>query len=250
MPERARLIGETLLRVDRVGSTNDLLRSLAQHGAHEGTVALAREQTGGRGRMGRTWASPPGGLWLSILLRPDDPSDPRVGLAAAVGVAEALRRVSGAEAGLKWPNDLVLHGRKVGGLLVESVPPWAVVGIGVNVNVDRALFPAEVRAVAISLAEAVGAEVDIEEVLRAVLAEVDEAHAAYRAGRIDDVLARWRRFSVTLGQPVRVQSGERIIEGIALDIDADGALLVGDADHPPTRVVGGDVTVLRGGGRP
>src|SRR3989304_5183823 len=81
-------------------------------------------------------------------------------LAAAVGVAEALRRVSGAEVGLKWPNDLVLHGRKVGGLLVESVPPWAVLGIGVNVNVDRALFPAEIRAVAISLAEAVGAGVD------------------------------------------------------------------------------------------
>src|SRR3989304_5751762 len=205
---------------------------------------------GGAGGTGRPWACRRGGCGLSIRLRPDDPADPRVGLAAAVGVAEALRRVSGAEVGLKWPNDLVLHGRKVGGLLVESVPPWAVVGIGVNVNVDRALFPAEVRAVAISLAEAVGAEVDIEEVLRAVLAEVDEAHAAYRAGRIDDVLARWRRFSVTLGQPVRVQSGERIIEGIALDIDADGALLVGDPDHPPTRVVGGDVTVLRGGGRP
>lgn len=250
MPERARLIGETLLRADRLGSTNDLLRSLAQRGAREGTVVLAREQTGGRGRMGRTWASPPGGLWLSILLRPDDPFDPRVGLAAAVGVAAALRRVSGAEVGLKWPNDLVLHGRKVGGVLVESVPPWAVVGIGVNVNVDRALLPAEIRAVAISLAEAVGAEVDIEEVLRAVLAEVDEAYAAYRAGRIDDVLARWRDLSVTLGQPVRVQSGERFIEGIALDIDADGALLVGGPDRVPTRVVGGDVTVLRGGGRP
>ncbi len=250
MPEQARLIGETLVRADRVASTNDLLRLLAQRGAAEGTVVLAREQTGGRGRMGRTWVSPAGGLWLSILLRPADPSDPRIGLAVAVGVADALRQVSAADVGLKWPNDLVLRGRKVGGVLVESVPPCAVAGIGVNVNVDRAQFPAEIRSTAISLLEAVGAKVDLEEVLRVVLAGVDDAYAAHRAGRIDDILARWRRLCVTLGQVVRVQSGERLIEGVALDIDRDGALLVSGPDGVPTRVLGGDVTVLQGGGRP
>ncbi len=249
-PERARLIGSTLLRVDRVGSTNDLLRALVQESAREGTVVVAREQTGGRGRMGRPWASPPGGLWLSILLHPEDPADPRLALVVAVGVAEAARSRSGAAVALKWPNDLVLGGRKVGGVLVESVPPWAVAGIGLNVNVDRAHFPGQLGETALSLAAAVGHDLDLDEMLSAVLDHVEEAYAAYRADGGGEVLDRWRHLSATLGHLVRVHSGGRVVEGIAQDIDADGALLIRRGDGPPVRVIGGDVTVLSGGGRP
>jgi BirA family biotin operon repressor/biotin-[acetyl-CoA-carboxylase] ligase len=237
------------VRVDRVGSTNDLARALAEEGAREGTVVVAREQTGGRGRMGRAWASPPGGLWLSVLLQPDDPADPRLALVVGIGVVEALRGNAGAAIGLKWPNDLMLGGRKVGGVLVESAPPWAVAGIGVNVNVDRADLPAGVRAAAVSLAEVLGRHLDLEEVGASVLTGLDEVYAAYRAGRTAEVLARWRRLSVTTGRLVRVQAGGRVIEGTALDIDDDGALLVVPPGGTPQRLLGGDVTVLDGGGR-
>ncbi|MDQ7848918.1 MAG: biotin--[acetyl-CoA-carboxylase] ligase [Armatimonadota bacterium] len=244
MRTRTRLVGSTLLRVDRLGSTNDLLRSLAQQGASEGTAVVAREQTAGRGRMGRSWASPPGGLWLSVLLRPPRPADLRLALAAAVGAAEGVRGASGAPVGLKWPNDLVLQRRKVGGVLVEAIPPWAVVGIGVNVNLDRALLPPDVRKSAVSLAEVVGHMVDLDAVLDGVLAGLDHAYDALRHGRGDEVLDRWRRLSVTLGQPVRVRIGGRVVQGIAVDIDAAGALLVAGSAGAPVRVLAGDVTLL------
>ncbi len=244
MRRQTRLVGSTLLRVDRLGSTNDLLRSLARQGAAEGTVVVAREQTAGRGRMGRSWASPPGGLWLSVLLRPPRPADLRLALVAAVGTAEGVRRASGAPVGLKWPNDLVLQERKVGGVLVEAAPPWAVVGIGVNVNVERALLPPDVRERAVCLAEVVGHTVDLDAVLEGVLAGVDDAYDALRRGRGEEVLDRWRRLSVTLGRPARVRTGGRLIEGIAVDIDATGALLIAGSAGAPVRVLTGDVTLL------
>ena len=241
---QARLVGGTLLRVDRLGSTNDLLRSLAQQGAAEGTTVVAREQTAGRGRLGRIWASPPGGLWLSVLLRPPEPADLLLALAAAVGTAEGLRRTSSAPVGLKWPNDLVLQGRKVGGVLVEAVPPWAVVGIGVNVNVERAMLPPDVREAAVSLAEVVGHTVDLDAALDGVLGGLDDAYDTLRRGGKDDVLDRWRRLNVTLGRPVRVRTGGRVVQGIAVDIDAAGALLVAGPGGGRVRVLAGDVTVL------
>lgn len=245
----SRLIGAVLLRVDRATSTNDLLRDLAARGAREGTVVVAREQSGGRGRRGRPWLSPPGGLWLSLLLRPPDPADGRIGLAVAVGVAEAVRAITGAAVGLKWPNDLMLDERKVGGILVESAPPLVIVGIGVNANVDPAALPAETSATATSLAAALGREVDLDAVLAAVLAGIDDVYGAFRAGHLGEILARWRDLSVTLGRPVQVRNGAEVIEGTALDIDNDGALLIERSDGGRSRVIGGDVTVLAGGGR-
>ncbi len=249
--ERARLIGGTLVRVDRVGSTNDLLRTLLLRGAGEGTAVVAREQTAGRGRMGRPWASPPGGLWLSVLLRPDDPSDSRLALLVAVGVAEALHRIGAAAVGVKWPNDLVAGGRKCGGVLVESLPPWVVAGIGVNVHVDPTRFPPPLRAQAASLTEQIG-DADLEEVLVAVLAGLEDVYAAYRAGQVAMLLDRWRALSVTLGQPVRIRSGGpgaggHEVAGVARDIDAAGALVIDRADGGPVRVLAGDVSVLPGG---
>jgi BirA family biotin operon repressor/biotin-[acetyl-CoA-carboxylase] ligase len=245
-----RLLGRAVLRCDRVASTNDLLHTLAARGAGEGTVVVAREQTAGRGRLGRMWASPRGGLWFSVLLRPSDPADARLGLMVAVGVAEALRTVSGADVRIKWPNDLVLAGRKVGGILVEVRPPWAIVGIGVNVNVDPLDLPIEVRERATSLAAVSGRECDLADVLAGVLDGVDEVYAAYGSGTVEDVLERWRDLNITLGRFVEVRAGDRVVEGTALDIDGDGALLVAGPDGQAARVLSGDVTILAGGGRP
>lgn len=241
----------TVHRVERATSTNDLLRTMAMAGAPPGTVVVARTQSAGRGRLGRTWASPPGGLWCSVLLElPDVPS--RLPLLVAVAAAEAARAVSGADVRVKWPNDLVLAGRKVGGILVEALPPHAVVGVGLNVRVDLAALPPEVRAEAGSLLpaggspagqrlapdDAVGAALDR---LLAALARVLDAG---RAGRGEEVLARWRHLCVTLGQPVRVATGREVVEGEAVDVDPDGALVV-RTPGGVRRLVAGEVTQVR-----
>lgn len=244
------LIGAVLIRVDRAASTNDLLRALAERGAPEGTVVVAREQTGGRGRMGRAWVSPPGGLWCSLLLRPPDPADGRIALTVAVGAAEGVRKVCGAGVGLKWPNDLILEGRKLGGILVESIPPVVIVGVGINVNVDTRTLPPEIAETATSLSASLGHEVDLEGILTSVLDEVEGAYGALRAGRGEDVLAHWRRLSVTLGRSVRIQNGAEMLEGRAIDIDTAGALLVERSGGGRTRVIGGDLTVLEEDSRP
>ncbi len=238
-----------MLAVDRTASTNDLLRELAERGAPEGTVVVAREQSAGRGRRGRAWLSPPGGLWLSLLLRPPDPADGRIALAAAVGTAEGIRKVCGATVGLKWPNDLMLDGRKVGGILVEAVPPCVIVGVGVNVNVDRASLPDEVADAATSLAEALGHPVDLDAAQAAVVDGIDQAYATLVAGRAEEVVERWRRYNVTLGRPVRIEGATEMQEGRAIDVDEDGALVVEVSGGRRVRVIAGDVTVLEGGGR-
>ncbi|MGH2453985.1 MAG: biotin--[acetyl-CoA-carboxylase] ligase [bacterium] len=248
-PSTPRLLGATVLRVDRATSTNDLLRELAAQGAREGTVVVAREQSAGRGRRGRAWLSPPGGLWCSLLLRPPDPSDGRIALAAAVGAAEGIRTVCGISVGLKWPNDLMLGRGKVGGILVESVPPAVILGVGINVNVDPATFPARIAGGAASLAAVLHYPVDLEGVLVAVLAGIDAAYGMLRAGRAAELLQRWRRFSVTLGRPVRIDDGAGLVEGLAIDVDADGALLVEATGGKRTRVIAGDVTMLDVGGQ-
>ncbi|HEV8339823.1 MAG TPA: biotin--[acetyl-CoA-carboxylase] ligase [bacterium] len=247
---RSRLIGAVLIRVDRAVSTNDLLREMAGSGAQEGTVLVAREQTGGRGRMGRAWFSPPGGLWWSLLLRPPDPADARIPLTVAVGVAEGVRTACGADVGLKWPNDLILEGRKLGGILVESMPPRVIVGVGINVNMDAPTLPAEIAETATSLSASLGHEIDLDALLRAVLDGVEGAYRMLMAGRGDEVLAHWRRLSVTLGRPVQVQHGAERLHGRAIDIDAAGALLVEPSGGGRTRVIGGDLTVLEGERRP
>lgn len=258
----------TVHRVERATSTNHLLRTMAMAGAPPGTVVVARTQSAGRGRLGRTWASPPGGLWCSVLLElPDVPS--RLPLLVAVAAADAARAVSGADVRVKWPNDLVLAGRKVGGILVEALPPHAVVGIGLNVRVDLAALPPEVRAEAGSLLPAGGSraaeasrrtgayapaasegvdpdEVDevVEAALDRLLGALAQVHDAERAGRGDEVLARWRHLCVTLGQPVRVATGREVVEGEAVDVDPDGALVV-RTPGGVRRLVAGEVTQVR-----
>ena len=224
---------------DSIPSTNGRARELAAEGASD-VVVLADEQTGGRGRLNREWSSPSGGIWLSILFRPETPpaQTPIFTLAAAVAVTKAARE-AGVDAGIKWPNDVLVDGEKLVGILTEMEGEadrvsWVIVGPGINANVDAAeLVPG-----ATSLREQAG-DVDRRVFTQRVLEEFD----ALRTDP-DDVLPAWRDLSSTLGQRVRVETPGGEVVGEAIDVEFPGSLIV-DTDEGTVRVTAGDCEHLR-----
>ena len=231
---------------DAIGSTNDRARELAAEGA-EDVVVLADEQTGGRGRLDREWVGPSGGVWLSLLVRPDVPPAhaPLLTLAAAVAVTRAARE-AGVDAEIKWPNDVLVAdesaergGRKLTGILTEMEGEadrvsWAVVGIGVNANVAADRLPDD----ATSVQNEVG-PVDRRAFVQRLLETFDELRADP-----DAVLPAWRDYAATLGRRVRVETPGGTVEGEAVDVAMPGALVV-DTDEGRVRVHAGDCDHLR-----
>lgn len=228
---------------DALPSTNDRARELAAEGAADVAV-IADRQTAGRGRLDREWASPPGGIWVSVLVRPSLPVD-RVSIltfAAAVAVVRAAAE-AGVEARLKWPNDVLItddeEERKLAGILTESSTrngrlQWAIIGIGVNANVDRDDLPPG----SISLQDLVGG-VDRTAVTEALLAAFDRLRGD-QAG----VVEAWRTHTVTLGRRVEITTGDGSFTGVATDIDETGRLLV-ETETGVERVAVGDCRHLR-----
>ncbi|WP_423751660.1 biotin--[acetyl-CoA-carboxylase] ligase [Salinirarus marinus] len=212
---------------DSVASTNDRARDLAADGASD-VVVVADEQTGGRGRLKRAWSSPSGGVWASLVLRPDRPPAhvPVFTLAAAVAVARACRE-AGAPAVIKWPNDVLVDGseRKLAGVLTEMEGEadrvsWLVVGAGVNANVDADALPPG----ATSVREEAG-DVDRRRFLQRTL---ETFHELWEDP--DRILPAWRELSVTLDRRVRVETATEVLEGEAVDVTFPGALVVRTAD--------------------
>jgi BirA family biotin operon repressor/biotin-[acetyl-CoA-carboxylase] ligase len=246
-----RVIGRDIRYVTSVPSTNTTAMAMAQNGAAEGTAVVAETQTGGKGRLGRTWVSPPGNLYLSIILRPPLPTHkaPLITLMGAVAVALAVRKATGIEAGIKWPNDILVKDRKVGGLLTEmSAEPdrlkHVVLGLGLNVNQDHDALPDGIRGTATSLAETRGNAMDRTLVLRALLEELDTWYESFLRDEIL-VLNAWRRLNVTLGREVAVNGQGSMLRGLAKDIDKEGRLVVVQADGTAHAVAAGDVTLLK-----
>ncbi|MCX5893980.1 MAG: biotin--[acetyl-CoA-carboxylase] ligase [Deltaproteobacteria bacterium] len=241
-----RLIGP-VHHFEAVASTNDLAKELAAQGAPEGTLVVAEAQTRGRGRLGRQWESPAGtGLYVSLLLRPPLPPSemPQITLTTAVAVARALKRVAGVAPGIKWPNDLLLNGKKLGGILTEMETEseqirHLVVGLGLNVN--NAAFPAELQPIATSLALATGRPHSRVKILQAWLEEFEELYGRFLAREFAGILEEWRSLTVTLGHRVTVRQGPLTICGQALDVAADGALLVQTASGEVVRVTSGEI---------
>ncbi|HKV46100.1 MAG TPA: biotin--[acetyl-CoA-carboxylase] ligase [bacterium] len=246
-----RLIGRTVCWHESLPSTNDLAVQLTGLPAPEGTVVLADEQTAGRGRLGRPWASPRGGIWLSVILRPAFPLErvSLVGLAAAVATARAIREITELPARVKWPNDVLVGGSKIVGILTEATAgaEWVVVGVGINANIPLAALPLVGGYPATSLQALLGHPVDREGLIRAVLRELDQGYAELGTGGTGGMLRRWREISDTLGRSVRVEMPDGAIEGTALDVDDAGALLVRLDDGEIRRVVAGDLRVREPG---
>jgi BirA family biotin operon repressor/biotin-[acetyl-CoA-carboxylase] ligase len=231
----------------QIGSTNDVAASWAMAGAPDGAVVLADEQTAGRGRYDRIWmAAPASSLLMSVILRPEIAPEylPRVTLMGAVALAEVLG-AWGLMPGIKWPNDVLLEGRKVSGILAEGV--WAtdrleavVLGIGVNVRRDALSASDAVAWNAITVEEALGQAPDRAALLGDLLAAVDRWRAELDSAAL---LTAWRRYSVTLGQQIVVRSDVSTYTGLAEDIDPQGALLLRLEDGRIHRVLAGDVTL-------
>jgi BirA family transcriptional regulator, biotin operon repressor / biotin---[acetyl-CoA-carboxylase] ligase len=243
--------GRELRCFDEVGSTNTIARDLARAGAVEGTVVIADAQTQGRGRLGRSWASPAGrNLYLSIVLRPQLP-DARLGqvsLVAGVASCEAVREWCPAL--LKWPNDVLVDGRKVAGLLIESEGEahnrFLILGIGVNLNTTLDDFPEELRAKAGSIRIATSTLVDRERFTASLLLRLERRYDELHAQGFAPLRSTWETLSTLMGADICVDEPAGRVEGIALGLDDDGALRVRLASGEVHRVVAGDVTVVAG----
>ncbi len=250
---RVRCIGRDIRVFRETTSTNDVADKLGRDGAAEGVVVFAESQSRGRGRLGRRWASAARkGLWFSVLLRPrlQPQAVTQITVMTAVAVARAVRGMTGLSVEIKWPNDLLVAGRKVAGILTELTAEldrvrYVVVGIGLDVNQTSTEFPAEVRGVAASLRMVAGRTLERAELAAAVLRELDEDYARLAAGGFAALADEWAAACTTLGREVTVQVGDRRWQGRAEALDSEGALLLRTEHGRLERLTGGDVTVAR-----
>ena len=234
--------------VERCTSTQDVAEDLARAHAPEGTVIVAEEMSCGRGRLGRRWFAPRGGLWFTLILRPGSIERLHlVSLAAGVAVAETLSEMYSVSAGLKWPNDVLVNERKLCGILVEAKAEadrvlYVLLGIGINVNND---LPPDLRERAVTLREVVGRPIPRIELLRGVLISFAKWYAALKGRRYRDIVDAWKRYSATLGKRVRATlvTGE-IVEGVAIDVDGYGRLVVRGDDGSLRYIDAGDIEHL------
>lgn len=239
----------TTHRFDRLNSTNDTAIRMAEDGAPEGTVVVAGEQTSGRGRHGRQWSSPEGeGLYLTVILRPDIPYDRlwQMAFVASVAVVEAIRQITGLAPGIKWPNDVLLNGRKVCGILVETSRQGdkaagrpVVIGMGINVNNSE--FPPEIADKATSIMRETGSPVSPRRAEEELLSCLDALYAEYLTDGFTPVLAKWKALDCTSGRRVSVILDGGVIEGTAVDVDQSGNLIVRRDDGSSVRVTAGEV---------
>jgi BirA family biotin operon repressor/biotin-[acetyl-CoA-carboxylase] ligase len=246
-------LGRTILFSRKVSSTNDWAKELASLGAMEGTVVVAEAQTFGHGRLGREWASPRGGLWFSAILRPEKLGPVEVAklvFAAGLAVAEVLHELYHLRVETKWPNDVLINGRKVCGILAETNTKgrwinYVIIGIGVNANFDvENAFHHELGKVATSLKKELGRKVPIDELLKAVLEKLECFYELFLKEGFVPILERWKRYAVFLGRQVEVANGARKTSGLACDVDVDGSLVLKSEDGKMMRVFFGDVSTL------
>src|SRR5476651_1654536 len=244
-----KVIGRDIQVFEQTTSTNDVIEKLARDGVKEGAVVFAESQTKGRGRLGRKWISPAHkGLWFSILLRPQ--LRPQEATQLTVASATALRRAIQNETGLKpeikWPNDVLIGGKKVAGILTELSAEvdrvkHIILGIGIDVNLDAGELPTDLRKTATSLKMESGEMISRAELAVAILRELDFDYARIGGGKFAAVAGEWEANCATIGKNVTVHIGDRKIRGRAESLDDDGALLVRTEHGHLERIIGGDV---------
>jgi BirA family biotin operon repressor/biotin-[acetyl-CoA-carboxylase] ligase len=248
---KTQVVGRDIRVFQETTSTNDVIDKLARDGVKEGVVVFADSQTRGRGRLGRKWMSPAKrGLWFSVLLRPDlRPQEiTRLTVASATALRRAIESQTGLRPEIKWPNDILVYGKKVAGILLELSAEldhvkYVVLGIGVDVNLNPGDFPAELRKVATSLKAELDRPVSRPDLAVAILRELDNDYARIEAGRFVALADEWQEHGTTIGRDVVIRMGNRQIRGRAESLGEDGELLVRTEHGRLERIVGGNVTL-------
>jgi len=248
---KTKVVGRDIRVFEQTTSTNDVVEKLARDGVKEGVVVFAESQTKGRGRLGRVWTSPTRkGLWFSVLLRPDlrPQETTQLTVAAATALWRAIHEETGLSPEIKWPNDILIRGKKVVGILTELSAEvdrvkHVTLGVGVDVNLTANEFPVELRKIATSLRIESGKPVSRADLATAILRELDRDYARVGAGKFAEVADEWEEHCTTIGQRVVISMGDRKLRGRAESLDDDGALVLRTEHGRLERIIGGDVAL-------
>lgn len=244
-----KIIGKKIFSYETTDSTMDIAHRLAQSGSPEGTVIFSEGQSKGRGRMGREWLSPKGkGIYLSLILRPDvSPAEaPKITLLSAVAVALAIRKMTHLGALIKWPNDILVNDHKICGILTEmsaevNTVRYIILGIGINVNTSREHLPKE----ATSLKHEAGEEISRVELTQEILREFERQYHIFKEKGFKKLIEEWKNLSHTLGEGVKIVCQNKKIEGVAVNLDTSGALVVRLDSGFTEHITAGDVVMVR-----
>jgi len=248
---RTKRFGRRILFCRFVDSTNEWAKKLAEFGVDEGTVTIAEQQTAGKGRLGREWISPQGGLWFSIVLRPRKSAGEATRLVsmASLVVAEVLHQKYQLRTETKWPNDVMVNGRKICGILAETSTSdgklsYVVLGIGINVNfhMDK-YFVASDKPLATSIQDELGREVRLPSLLRTLLEKMEKLYDLFIMKGSDSILEKWKAYATFIGKEVVLQDQNQRISGIAYDIDDGGALILRLENGTLRRFFAGDLSL-------
>jgi BirA family biotin operon repressor/biotin-[acetyl-CoA-carboxylase] ligase len=259
---RTKLIGKRIYFFKEIGSTQDLAVSLAEKDMKDldGTVIISERQKNGRGRIGKRWISPKGGIWLSVILKPKIAAafSPVLSCVAAIAVCDTVNEKTKLRSNIKWPNDIVIRGRKVSGVLVDLSAEaenvnYAVIGIGINANVNNSRIISQVCDIKgleffgiTSLKSELGEiEVNIPEIILLVLQKLEYYYMQLNRGYYREIIGKWKDNSETLDNLVVIKRQNEIFEGIAVDVDVDGGLLVKSADGNTHRVISSPDVIVR-----
>ena len=237
------IVGRNILYYRTLPSTMDFAKRLAKEGIGEGVVVLCDEQTEGRGRQGRKWfASASSSILMSVIFRPTLEQLPQLNMLASLAIVLTIEKVAGIKSAIKWPNDVLIGGKKVAGILMENVFEGealqaAIVGVGLNVSLDVSAYP-EIAPIATSLSTELGKELNRDDVLRTLLQEMDALYQAVKRNK--DVYHQWLARVETLGKTVRIKSGKSVEEGLAQSIGPDGSLTLRRADGSLVTIATGE----------
>lgn len=247
---QTQIIGKKIRYFEHTPSTNSMGKQICSEGDPEklhGTVIIAEEQTGGVGRMGRAWISPVGGIWITIVLKPEVPIDHvfMITMAGSVAVARAIRKEFDLGALIKWPNDIFIGKKKIGGLLLEMAAEadkvhYCILGIGIDVNNPVADFTTALQKDITSISAEVGHDVDRASFLARILREFENRYQLVESGEYDAITQEWKSLSATLENRVQIRTLKNSFEGEAIDIDEFGALIVRKDNGKLERVIAGD----------
>jgi len=246
------MMGKNIHYFKETESTNILARDMAGS-VDEGTVIIAESQTGGRGRMGRKWISPEGGIWLSVVLKPrmQPMHASRITLLSGVAVAKTIRSYE-LPAKIKWPNDVLINGKKVCGILTEigaemDSIQYVVVGVGIDANVDTETFPEDFRDSSTSLKNELGHDIDRVEFVQRLLSELESLYLKFQKEGFSSIMEEWRNMSATIGEWVKITTQTRAIYGEAVGVDSEGALILETGEGKLEKIVAGNCEHLRRG---